>query len=219
MVIQNLDLLTSDPARFFSILAALVITMLIGLTLHEFSHATVANGLGDRTPQRAGRLTLNPVAHLDPLGAILLLLAGFGWAKPVPVNPYAMRVSPRAGMALTAMAGPLMNLIIAAVAGLFLKSGLVTMEAGQTLLFYLVVVNIILAIFNLIPLAPLDGFNVALGVLPERAAASFARLAPWGPGILIVVLLLGFVTPFSPLGAVLDPFLRFFSRLFTGTAL
>ena len=219
MIFRNLDLLSRDPAAFFSILAALVITLLVGLTLHELTHASVAHRLGDRTPQRAGRLTLNPLAHLDPLGTLLLFLAGFGWAKPVPVNPYAMSVTPRLGMALTAGAGPLMNLAIAGVSGIPLKMGLVTSGAPELLLVYMVVINIILAVFNLIPLAPLDGFNVALGVLPPPASASFARLAPWGPGILLVVLLIGFVTPFSPIGTVLDPFLSFFSRAFTGTEL
>jgi len=219
MLLRNLDLLSRDPAAFFSILAALVITLLIGFTLHEFSHASVAYRLGDSTPLRAGRLTLNPLAHLDPIGTLLLLLAGFGWAKPVPINPYAMRVSPRMGMAVTAAAGPLTNLVIAGLAGLPLKMGLVTSGAAELLLFYMVFINIILAVFNLIPLAPLDGFNVALGLLPQRAAASFARLERWGPGILLVVFLLGFVTPYSPLSAVLDPFLSFFSRVFTGSEL
>ena len=218
MLLRNLDLLSRDPVAFFSILAALVITLLIGFTLHEFSHGAVAYRLGDRTAQRAGRLTLNPLAHLDPMGTLLLLLAGFGWAKPVPINPYAMR-SPKLGMALTAAAGPLMNLALAGLSGLPLKMGLVTAGAAELLLVYMVVINIILAVFNLIPLAPLDGFNVALGLLPQRAATSFARLAPWGPGILIVVFLIGFVTPYSPLTAVLGPFLSFFSRVFTGSEL
>ncbi|MSQ33983.1 MAG: site-2 protease family protein [Dehalococcoidia bacterium] len=211
--------MSRDPAAFFSILAALVITLLIGFTLHEFSHGVVAYRLGDRTAQRAGRLTLNPLAHLDPMGTLLLLLAGFGWAKPVPINPYAMRIGPKLGMALTAAAGPVTNLVIAGLAGLPLKMGLVTSGAPELLLVYMVVINIILAVFNLIPLAPLDGFKVALGLLPQRAAASFARLEPWGPGILLVVLLIGFVTPYSPLSAVLDPFLSFFSRAFTGAEL
>ncbi|MBI3952927.1 MAG: site-2 protease family protein, partial [Chloroflexi bacterium] len=109
MILRNWELLARDPAAFFAILAALVITLLVGFTLHELSHAAVAHRLGDRTPQRAGRLTLNPLAHLDPMGTLLLLLAGFGWAKPVPINPYAMRIGAKAGMALTAAAGPLTN--------------------------------------------------------------------------------------------------------------
>lgn len=162
---------------FFLKYFARILTMLLVLPLHEAAHAGVARLLGDDTAQRQGRLTVNPFAHLDPIGSVLIILTGFGWAKPVPVNPMRMKKY-RAGFALTALAGPVSNLL-AAIAAALARSIILSTDAGYQAIFdyavhdnispmfcavllleFLVSVNVGLAVFNLIPLPPLDGFNV-----------------------------------------------------------
>ena len=151
------------------------------LPLHEFAHGWVACKLGDPTAKNAGRLTLNPFKSLDPLGALAILLVGFGWAKPVPVNPRYFK-NPKRGMALTALAGPLSNLL-AALLGAFLATGLAAGSARHgfnaatyfifQVLYYYVVVNISLAVFNLVPVPPLDGSRIVGMFLSDRALAAF----------------------------------------------
>lgn len=182
-------------------LLAAVVALLVGLTFHEFSHALVADGLGDHQPRAMGRLTLNPLAHIDPIGAIMLLVAGFGWAKPVLVNPYALRTG-RSGMALVAAAGPVANVVVAvAFAITFRVMDTLGLDAGFAPRFVELVVrlNILLAIFNLIPIPPLDGYNVLLAYLPARQAVTLQRYAPYG----IIVLLLLVLLPNSPLRLLL----------------
>lgn len=178
-------------------LIAAAVALLVGLTFHEFSHALVADELGDRGPRARGRLTLNPIPHIDPIGALMLLIAGFGWAKPVMVNPYALR-GPR-GMALVAFAGPIANVLVAiGFAIVYRVMGLAGMEEGflPRLVELIVALNILLALFNLLPIPPLDGYNVALTFLPPRSAMTFQRYAPYG----VLVLLLLILLPNSPLG-------------------
>jgi len=154
-----------------------ILTMLLVLPLHEAAHGFVAKKMGDDTAEIQGRITLNPFAHLDPIGSLLMLFTGFGWAKPVPVNPIRMKRY-RAGFALTALAGPLSNLLAAFVSGLacnllycsrtvaeqynmYIYNGTITpISCIMTILSFLFSINIGLAVFNLIPLPPLDGFNV-----------------------------------------------------------
>ncbi|MSP22030.1 MAG: site-2 protease family protein [Dehalococcoidia bacterium] len=177
-------------------------SMLVGLSFHEFSHALAANALGDRTAARAGRLTLNPRAHLDPLGSLLILFVGFGWAKPTPVNPMNT-ANPKRSLALISLAGPASNLVIAALAALPLRLGLVStsLDGGTSLgglvalfLSYTILLNVLLAVFNFLPIAPLDGFKIAVGILPKTWSRSFARLEPWGPGILFGLIALPWIT-------------------------
>ena len=174
-------------------------TLVIAFTIHEFAHAWVADRLGDDTPRLAGRLTLNPLRHLDPLGSLLLLVAGFGWAKPVPVNPYALQRRTPAGMMLVAAAGPLSNLALAILAALPFQTGLVgpTFVAGSLfpslsgLLQTFIFINLILLLFNLIPISPLDGEKVLAYFLPPGGQAALARLRPYGPVILLLLIVSG----------------------------
>lgn len=205
---------------FLVYIAAMAVVLFTGLAFHEFCHAWAANELGDDTAARQGRLTLNPLAHLDPIGAAAIFLIGFGWAKPTPVNPWRLRNGPRRGNAIVAFAGPASNFFFAALAAVPLKLGLV--DAGEfngiedllrngtgadyiaQFLLLTVTLNIILGIFNLIPLPPLDGFKVAVGFLPRQIAHELQRLEPWGPGILMTLLVIGFVVPgLSPIGWII----------------
>ncbi|MCA1587656.1 MAG: site-2 protease family protein [Chloroflexi bacterium] len=169
----------------------------MGLTFHEFSHALLADRLGDRQPRAMGRLTLNPIPHIDPIGALMLVLVGFGWAKPVMVNPYALRDGPRS-MALVAAAGPIANVVVAiGFAGLFRVLDLAAVQGGFTfgLVANIVLLNVVLALFNLLPIPPLDGYNVALAFLPPRQAMTLQRYAPYG----VIALLILVLIPNSPL--------------------
>lgn len=157
------------------------VTMFLVLPLHECAHAVTAKWMGDDTAERQGRITLNPFAHLDPLGSFLMLFTGFGWAKPVQINPIRMKKY-RAGIALTALAGPMSNIIAAFVAALvyslllctesgmtaLLSSEITPMSCTLMLMSFLVMINVGLAVFNLIPLPPLDGFNVLSYFTSER---------------------------------------------------
>ena len=175
--------------------------MLLAFTFHEFAHAAVATLLGDTTAKVNGRLTLNPLAHLDPIGTITLLFAGFGWAKPVPVNPYAVQRKTKAGMMLVSIAGPLTNLLLAVLAAIPLRFGWVPLIAsrsrailptfGEFLLEFLFI-NLSLFLFNLIPLAPLDGEKVISFFLPNRWVEAMDRIKPYSPFILLIIL---FVLP------------------------
>ncbi len=176
---------------------ARLIVLLVGMPIHEWAHAWSAHELGDDTPRWEGRLSLNPLAHLDILGAIMILLTGFGWAKPVPVNPYRMRTSPRAGMALSAFAGPASNLVVAMLCALPFRLG--WLSVGDlafahlnlaTLLFFVADVSLNLALFNLLPFFPLDGEKVLVGVLPPRWGDALLSFRPYSPYVLLGLLFL-----------------------------
>ncbi|HEY7463545.1 MAG TPA: site-2 protease family protein [Candidatus Limnocylindria bacterium] len=203
------------------VIVGLLVALVVGTTFHEFSHAFVADQLGDHRPRAMGRVSLNPLRHLDPMGTILFLLAGFGWGKPVMVNPAALRPG-RIGMAWVAVAGPLANLAVAiAVAILFRafdSSGLLG-SFGSFLpqaLFWIVTFNVILGLFNLLPVPPLDGYNLVMPFLPLRTALTVQRYATYGVLVLVLLVLLPrAMGGFSPLGWLFD--LAFaFSRLLTG---
>lgn len=177
------------------------VTLIIAFTVHEFSHAWTATALGDETPRAHGRLTLNPLAHLDPLGSLLLLISGFGWARPVPIDPYALQRRNPAGVMLVSAAGPFSNLVLAVLAALPLQSGLALLAAQGVRSAWLpspveflaefIFINLILFFFNLIPLAPLDGEKVLSYFLPLAGQETLARLRPYGPLILLGLLFLG----------------------------
>jgi Zn-dependent protease len=185
--------LFSDPAAFLAELMLKIPALLIAVTIHELAHAIVADRLGDPTPRALGRITLNPFPHIDPLGALAFFVAGFGWAKPVPVNAANLR-HPRRDMALVAAAGPISNFLVAFV-GLVLfvlarRSGLVGVPVEQVLL-WIFQFNLALGIFNLIPLPPLDGGHFLPYFLPRGAGTFLHSLEQFGPMILLVLVVSG----------------------------
>ena len=207
-------------------------SLVIAITVHEFSHAYVSTSLGDRTARALGRLSLNPIRHLDPFGSVLILLAGFGWGKPVPVNPSYLRIGQRLGMAMVSLAGPLSNIITAAAFGIALRAGVAGLAGPESMvagfrsteliefaLVSLVRWNLVLAVFNLIPIAPLDGFKVALGVLPRDAANAYAKTERYGPGILMVLILAGIVFGLPIFSRVVWPVVNLFSEIILGQRL
>ncbi len=173
---------------------------LFALTIHEYSHGFVAYRLGDPTAHNLGRLTLNPLKHIDPLGVLAFIIMKIGWAKPVPVNPRYFR-NPLKDMIWVALAGPAANLITAVASSLlaqflFLFDGFIPLAVSGPLFAMLgasIWINIILAVFNLLPIPPLDGSKVVMGILPARQAASFARLEPFGFIILLALFYTGII--------------------------
>lgn len=175
------------------------ITLVIGITLHEFAHAKVADMLGDTTPRMNGRVTLNPLSHLDPIGSLMMIFAHFGWGRPVPVNPYVLGRRTPAGLMWVSLAGPAANFLLAVVGAVPVRIGLVSFVRPQPFLpssgeFFqaFIFTNLFLALFNLIPLAPLDGDKIAGFLLPPSAAQFLEGLRPYGP---IILILLMFVAP------------------------
>lgn len=207
-----------DPATII----ARIVTLVIAFSVHEFAHAWVADQLGDHTPRANGRLTLNPLAHLDPIGSALLLFAGFGYAKPVPVNPYTLRRRTPAGMMLVAAAGPLSNLIMAMIASIPFQLGYFSpflsgsgfLPSLPFLFTQFIFINLILLFFNMIPIFPLDGEKVAEYFLPPSGQETLMRMRPYGPMLLIALLFLLPMVGFDILDWLVGwPALRIFELL------
>lgn len=178
------------------VLITRIITLIIAFTVHEFAHAFVADRFGDDTPRLSGRLTLNPLKHLDVFGSLLLIIAGFGWAKPVPVNPAVLRRHSKSAFMWVSLAGPASNLLLACLAAIPIRFNMVTMVQSTTILptpaEFLVnffIINLMLMIFNLIPISPLDGEKVLEFLLPDEWADQYAKLRPYGPILLMVLVL------------------------------
>jgi Zn-dependent protease len=196
------DLQRGNTTEALLVLIGYGIAIVIGISLHEFAHALVAYRLGDLTPVRDGRLTINPLSHFDIFGTVLILLVGFGYGKPVLVNPYNFRMDRRMGMALVAIAGPITNIIIAVVFGLAMRVLFAVGESSPTewLVYVLFVFNIIvtlnltLAVFNMIPFPPLDGSKVLLALLPGDLAYRVEQfyLQTQQFGLIIIMLLFWF---------------------------
>ncbi|MGR3177961.1 MAG: site-2 protease family protein [Candidatus Anammoxibacter sp.] len=196
--------------------------ILFAITIHEFSHAWTANKLGDSTAKLQGRLTLNPIAHLDLMGTICFIVAHFGWGKPVPVN-VANFNNPRRDNMLVSFAGPASNFIAAFGLGIIFHfiNGRISPASNLALpifefLFLSIRINLFLAFFNLIPLFPLDGSHILKGVLPYHLVPKFEIISKYSPFILLGLILLSRPTGISILGAILNPPVIFFSRMFTG---
>jgi Zn-dependent protease len=183
-------------------LIIIIIAVLIAIDVHECCHAWVAAELGDPTAKSLGRVSLNPIVHLDPLGTLMILITaatgfGIGWGKPVPVDPYRLRYGPRVGMGIVSLAGPSANLATAALLAIPFRMGATLLPNFLLeLLFIVSMVNIGLAIFNLLPLPPLDGYGVLMGVLGSirapwayRWSYAMARYERYGPMILLLVII------------------------------
>lgn len=211
-----------------SILISYIFVLLTAFAVHEFAHAFTANLFGDQTPAINGRLTLNPLAHLDIMGSLMLLVAGFGWAKPVPVNVYALERRSRWAPLWVSLAGPLSNLIMAFVFSIPFMFGLVTYQQAMLgmataqahvlptpaqLLYVFVSTNILLMLFNLIPLSPLDGEKVLYYLLPVGGQQVMDQIRPYGPILLLVLVFGGFLLNFNLLGQIITPPMNFFINL------
>lgn len=205
LISDNIGYYLRTPGAFLNLILTIP-AILIAISFHEFAHAWAADKLGDDTPRRQGRLTLNPLKHIDPIGGILLLTAGFGWGKPVEINPnnFNRTVSIRKGNALVSLAGPTMNFILAIlfsiIYGLFIKFGgsfLLTTTGGiiNTVLMYTISINVGLGVFNLIPLPPLDGSKVLLAFLPSKARSWYVS----NERILYIVFIIVWITPLASL--------------------
>ncbi len=238
MLIRSFSELQRDPLSALITILAFTIALIIGITVHEFSHAISAYRLGDPTAKNLGRVTLNPRAHLDPVGTMLIFLAGFGWGKPTPVDPRYFKGNEQMGMAMVSLAGPISNLIVAGLlaitvhAGVFdsalIRTGLMgflpfSLASGRLGIGHLeyfvgslITWNLLLAAFNLIPIAPLDGFQIVVGVLPKKQASSWLRLERYGPAILMLVIMLDVVLNVGILGRVITPLISLFSLVLLG---
>ena len=196
------------------VLVLLIPVLLFALVFHEFSHGWVANKLGDPTAKYSGRLTLNPMAHLDLFGSLMILFVGFGWAKPVPVDSRYL-ANPRTDMMKIAFAGPASNLLLAFIAGSLIRlSG--NMGVLSSMLIMFVQINIMLAVFNMIPIPPLDGSQIFSGLMIRHNPDLVVKLQIYGPQILMGLILFGMLTSISPIWWVMSPFVNFFMFLFVG---
>jgi len=203
------------------------IILLTAFPVHEFAHAWVADRFGDNTPRANGRLTLNPLAHLDPIGSLMMILAGFGWAKPVPINPYVLQRRSSAAPMLVSLAGPMSNLLMAILASIPFRLGLVSIHdisqlSGSilpnipTFLFIFIYINLLLMLFNLIPLFPLDGEKILDYFLPPSGARVLQNIRPYGPMILLGLLFILPLAGIDVIGKVIQPALSFLTRLLIG---
>lgn len=204
-----------------------IFVLLTAFAVHEFAHAWAADRFGDPTPRNNGRLTLNPMAHLDPMGSLMLIAVGFGWAKPVPINPYALTRRSSAAVMWVSLAGPASNFLMALLASIPFQLGLVSQfgafsNPGQILpsfdklLWEFVYINLLLMLFNLIPLAPLDGEKILYYLLPVSGQKVMDNIHPYGPLILLAVVFLGPVLGVQVLGSIIGPPLTAMMSVLTG---
>jgi Zn-dependent protease len=189
--------------------------LLFSITLHEYAHGRMALFFGDPTAKMQGRLTLNPLPHIDPFGALCLFLFNFGWAKPVPVDPRYFK-NPRKEIIFMSLAGPAANLMLAALAGLALRLFMFPSEIYQLTLFYLLFMNIGLGLFNLIPLPPLDGSHILENLLPLKASMKYREIGRYGPFILIGIIMLDNFAHTGILSHILIGPMRFLAGFFSG---
>jgi Zn-dependent protease len=194
-----------------------IVALVIALSVHEYAHARVADELGDPTPRLNGRLTLNPLSHLDPIGTLMLLIFRFGWGKPVPIDPYNLR-NPKKDQALIALAGPLSNFIVAIAFSLFFHLlSLFIPVFNSTLIFSfavtVVIMNLGLGIFNLLPFGPLDGAKIFIGFLPADKAEDWEQAMNQYSLIIFLLMLLPIINGSSILSLTLGTLVNFFLKL------
>jgi len=206
------------------IIIMLIPPILLALTFHEFMHGWAAYKMGDPTAKMAGRLTMNPIAHLDPIGTLMLFLVHFGWAKPVPVDPRYFR-NPKRDLLIVSAAGPLANMVLALASGLLVRlfrNGhlnfipLNVLQPVYTMVILSLQINLALAIFNLVPIPPLDGSKILMGIVPQRYESRIEWLEHYGGYFLMAIIVIGMVTDVSILGVFINPFVNYFSQLFGG---
>ena len=200
--------------------------ILLALSFHEYAHAWMANRKGDPTAKMMGRLTMNPLAHLDPMGTLMIVIVHFGWAKPVPVNPLNLK-DPKKDMLWIALAGPASNVILAAGLGLLIRvmNGFGVRIDGsflglfQYMLYFAVMINLVLAIFNMLPIPPLDGSKILFGVLPTEYEEPYLRFQQYGPMLLFGLVIMSSFLRIPIFSFWMMPFVSFFSTLFVGSDL
>lgn len=224
-------LLNGDYDTFLRLMALTVFALLTAITIHEFSHSLVASVLGDSTSRRLGRLSLNPLRHLEPSGTAMLLLVGFGWGKPVPVDHHQLRGP--LGMTLVAAAGPLSNVALAFLVAIPIKMGLLGWsapslsratyvltggfrEALSDIAGMVILLNLLLAVFNLLPLAPLDGSKVVGGLIPRDWAAGYAQFERYSPLLLLGLILADYLLNWGILWRIIGPLVGILARAATG---
>ena len=232
MLLGSLDLLQDDPSGFFRLAVLIAFSLITAITVHEFSHALVSTTLGDNTARRLGRLSLNPARHLDTGGTIMMFIAGFGWGKPVPVDTRQLSRG-HTDMALVAAAGPLSNLIFAFILAIPFKTGMLIpaglsldrvarvmtggfSDGASDILALVIFFNLLLGIFNLIPLAPLDGSRIVSGIVPPEHSESYAKLQRGGPGLLVAIIMLDYALGLGILWGTIGPVVRALTTIATG---
>ena len=187
------------------------VSLVIALTIHEYAHAKVADTLGDPTPRANGRVTLDPRAHLDPLGTVLILIVGFGWGRPVEFDPYNLR-NPKRDTALIALAGPASNIVLAITLSI-LANFLGVDSLIASIIPLMIMMNISLAIFNLVPVFPLDGEKILKGLLPHDMAVEYENLMRQYGTLILIMLLLPLAGGTSPISALISPAISFVNNL------
>ena len=203
-----LSLLASNPIAFI----IFMIGLLFSISIHEFTHCFVTDKLGDPTPRIKGRLTLNPLAHLDPLGTLAIVLTGFGWGKAAPYDPYNLK-EPVRDAALIAAAGPISNLLIATVFSILIKFAI----GGEFLALFgtqLIFINVALALFNLIPVYPLDGGKIMRALLPHQASLEYEDLMQRYGTVILIMMIFPWVGGQSAVSALLSPIINVLMRIF-----
>jgi Zn-dependent protease len=207
-------------------LVTYMIILLTSFPVHEFAHAWTADRFGDDTPRMNGRLTLNPLAHWDPMGTLMMILVGFGWAKPVPINPYALQRRSSAATMLVSLAGPMSNLVMAVLASIPFRLGLVSIYdihqptgilPNLATFFYLFIsINLLLMLFNLIPLFPLDGEKVLEYLLPPAGVRILDNIRPYSSIILLVIFLVLPLIGVNLIGGILYPAMNTITKFLIG---
>jgi Zn-dependent protease len=200
-----------------------VITLIVALTIHEFAHAFMADQLGDMTPRAAGRVTLNPLKHLDVFGSLLVLLTGYGWAKPTPINPAVLRQRSKWAIVWVSVVGPLSNLFLALLAAIPIRLGWVEVVLPSGILptlgeflYIFFYINLLLAIFNLLPFPPLDGEKILMALLPPSALPTYEKFQPYGPFVLMLLIFVGPMVHLDVIGWIMNPILNTLSKVMLG---
>ena len=202
-----------------SVQVILIPVIIFALSFHEFAHGWTANRFGDQTAKMAGRLTLNPMAHLDMFGTLALYFMGFGWAKPVPVNPRNLD-DPKRDLLWISLAGPVSNLFLALVSGILLSilfnTGVIGGQSPlTTVLVMSLQINLVLAIFNFLPIPPLDGSKILEGLVPSKYNNQLILFEQYGPKVLFGLIIISMFTRFNIFGIIISPIMSVFLKLFT----